>query len=96
LQYRLAWRAIFKGKMVSSGVFDYWDAHGRPPQCKKVGSNDFECSSLCGSSEGQLKQEVVIDQQCCEKDSEVADGKIERPHRQCLVVWLAHHLYSVV
>jgi TolB-like protein len=33
----------FKGKIVSSGVFDYWDVHGFPPQCKKLGAADFEC-----------------------------------------------------
>jgi len=29
--------------MRKAGLYDYWRAHGFPPQCKPVGSDDFEC-----------------------------------------------------
>ena len=34
---------VFKVVVHESGVFDYWQAHGFPPQCKPVGADDFEC-----------------------------------------------------
>jgi hypothetical protein len=33
----------FKEKVIAAGVFDCWDVHGFPPQCKKLGAADFEC-----------------------------------------------------
>lgn len=33
----------FKSFIRESGVFDYWQAAGFPPQCRPVGDNDFEC-----------------------------------------------------
>jgi TolB-like protein len=35
--------AYFRGKIVTSGIFDYWDVHGFPPQCERLGANDFVC-----------------------------------------------------
>jgi hypothetical protein len=29
--------------MLTSGVHDYWTAHGFPPLCKPLGEEDFEC-----------------------------------------------------
>ena len=34
----------FKQVIRNSGVFDYWQERGYPPQCKPVGDIDFECS----------------------------------------------------
>jgi adenylate cyclase len=34
----------FKRHMRAAGVYDYWRAHGFPPQCHPVGSDDFECN----------------------------------------------------
>ena len=34
---------LLKVRRLSEGVFDYWDVHGFPPQCKKLGAADFEC-----------------------------------------------------
>ena len=33
----------FKAHATASGLPDYWRKHGFPPQCKAVGSDDFEC-----------------------------------------------------
>ena len=33
----------YKTVVHESGVFDYWQARGFPPQCKPVGDDDFEC-----------------------------------------------------
>jgi TolB-like protein/tetratricopeptide (TPR) repeat protein len=33
----------FKTYIRESGVFEYWQAAGFPPQCRPVGRNDFEC-----------------------------------------------------
>jgi TolB-like protein len=33
----------FKAYMKAAGVFDYWHKHGFPPQCRPVGSDDFDC-----------------------------------------------------
>ena len=35
--------APFKTQITGSGVLDYWRKQGFPPQCKPVGSDDFEC-----------------------------------------------------
>jgi len=33
----------FKYYIRESGIFDYWQAIGYPPQCRPVGDDDFEC-----------------------------------------------------
>jgi TolB-like protein len=33
----------FKSYIRESGIFDYWQAIGYPPQCRAVGNNDFKC-----------------------------------------------------
>jgi len=33
----------FKSYIHKSGIFDYWQAIGYPPQCRPVGDDDFEC-----------------------------------------------------
>jgi hypothetical protein len=33
----------FKKVIRESGVYEYWQARGFPPQCKAVGEDDFEC-----------------------------------------------------
>jgi len=33
----------FKRSMKHFGIFDYWRAKGFPPQCRPIGSDDFEC-----------------------------------------------------
>ena len=33
----------FKKVIRKSGIYDYWQARGYPPQCKPVGDDDFEC-----------------------------------------------------
>jgi adenylate cyclase len=33
----------FKQFIRDIGVFDYWQAHGYPPQCRPVGTEDFAC-----------------------------------------------------
>jgi hypothetical protein len=35
--------AEFKSFIRDSGVFDYWQQVGFPPQCRPVGDDDFEC-----------------------------------------------------
>jgi TolB-like protein len=35
--------AAFKNFIRKSGVYDYWQAVGFPPQCRPVGADDFEC-----------------------------------------------------
>jgi TolB-like protein len=35
--------AEFKSFIRDSGVFDYWQQAGFPPQCRPVGDDDFEC-----------------------------------------------------
>jgi len=37
---------IYKTVARESGVFDYWQARGFPPQCKPVGEDDFECVAV--------------------------------------------------
>ena len=37
---------VYKAVVHESGVFDYWQAHGFPPQCKPVGEDDFECAPV--------------------------------------------------
>ena len=37
---------LYKTVVHESGVFDYWQARGFPPQCKPVGDDDFECVQL--------------------------------------------------
>ncbi len=48
----LVWSARFAGyrhspqfrqSMVDSGIFEYWQAHGYPQQCRPVGTEDFAC-----------------------------------------------------
>jgi len=34
---------IFKRSIKHFGTFDYWRAKGFPPQCRPIGSDDFEC-----------------------------------------------------
>ena len=33
----------FKARIKKSGVYQYWQQYGYPPQCQPVGSDDFEC-----------------------------------------------------
>ena len=33
----------FKEHVRASGLVDYWQRHGFPPQCRPVRENDFEC-----------------------------------------------------
>jgi adenylate cyclase len=33
----------FKALIREVGVYEYWQVHGFPPQCKPVGEDDFEC-----------------------------------------------------
>ena len=33
----------FKSHTIESGILAYWQAHGFPPQCRAVGTDDFEC-----------------------------------------------------
>lgn len=33
----------FKRHMKATGALDYWQEHGFPPQCRPLGSDDFEC-----------------------------------------------------
>jgi len=33
----------FKHHMKSTGIFEYWQQHGFPPQCKPIGDDDFKC-----------------------------------------------------
>jgi hypothetical protein len=33
----------FKSYIHESGVFEYWQVAGFPPQCRPVGKDDFEC-----------------------------------------------------
>ncbi len=42
-----AWRnsSGFKRVLRRTGVVDYWQAHGLPPQCRPVGEDDFECAA---------------------------------------------------
>jgi adenylate cyclase len=44
---RPGWRnsAGFKQVLRKSGVFDYWQKHGYPPQCHAVGNDDFTCDA---------------------------------------------------
>jgi adenylate cyclase len=35
--------AEFRKHMRTGGVFDYWKAHGFPPQCHPIGNDDFKC-----------------------------------------------------
>ncbi len=35
--------AAFKQMMRDIGVYDYWQKHGFPPQCRATGKDDFEC-----------------------------------------------------
>ena len=37
---------LYKTVVHESGVFDYWQARGFPPQCKPVGNDAFECVQL--------------------------------------------------
>lgn len=40
-QYR---RSAQFGRFIrESGAYDYWQAHGYPPQCRPVGEDDFQC-----------------------------------------------------
>jgi hypothetical protein len=34
---------VFKNRNRQSGILEYWQTYGFPPQCKPLGSNDFEC-----------------------------------------------------
>jgi hypothetical protein len=34
----------FKRYIRESGVLDYWQSHGFPPQCQSRGRDDFECN----------------------------------------------------
>jgi len=29
-----------------SGIYDYWEAQGYPPQCRAIGDDDFECDQI--------------------------------------------------
>ena len=33
----------FKQQIIGSGVYNYWQEVGYPPQCRPVGEDDFEC-----------------------------------------------------
>jgi len=33
----------FKQQIKGSGVYNYWQKHGYPPQCRPIGEDDFEC-----------------------------------------------------
>ena len=33
----------FRHYIHQAGVFDYWRAHGFPPQCRPIGADEFEC-----------------------------------------------------
>ena len=34
---------LFKSYVRESGVYDYWQQAGYPPQCRPIGNDDFEC-----------------------------------------------------
>jgi hypothetical protein len=34
---------IFKSYVRESGIFDYWQQVGYPPQCRPAGDDDFKC-----------------------------------------------------
>ncbi len=34
---------LFKSFIRESGVYDYWQQAGFPPQCRPLGDDDFEC-----------------------------------------------------
>jgi len=40
-----AWRQsdTFRNRIRQSGLLDFWRAHGFPPQCRPVGTDDFAC-----------------------------------------------------
>jgi len=35
--------AAFKAIVIDGGLLAYWQAEGFPPQCKPLGTVDFEC-----------------------------------------------------
>ena len=37
--------SYFKQVIRESGVYDYWQSRGYPPQCKPIGEDDFECGN---------------------------------------------------
>ena len=36
----------FKSYVRESGIHDYWQQAGYPPQCRPLGDDDFECESI--------------------------------------------------